>query len=233
MEESIMRQRSLALLLGILCCAVPALAAEVPAWDLSASAFVGVALPQSTDVSVSGATARDVDLSNAVSFGGKLTAWTTELRPRLLVDLGLQFDVTQSFPEVKPQTFVVTGLPGVVAARLTEPLKLSNTLVAVNLLARVPVGVTADLPAGRVAPYVGGGVGTQTARAKLAGNSDTDTAVAFQGLAGLSVALTRHLALFGEYKYTHAKHQFDLAPGFRVDTTLAAHHLVGGITVHF
>lgn len=55
----------------------------------------------------------------------------------------------------------------------------------------------------RVLPFVGGGLGVAdvNARNERAGWTDSDTAVAFQGLAGVEVALSGDLLLHGGYRF--------------------------------
>lgn len=75
---------------------------QVREWDFSLSAFVGGALPFTTDVKSSGSalgvpfsfTGKDLELNNSVSFGGKITDWWTGLRDRSNLDFGGELDIT-------------------------------------------------------------------------------------------------------------------------------------------
>jgi hypothetical protein len=61
-------------------------------------------------------------------------------------------------------------------------------------------------------------------------------AAAFQALGGAKVFLSKHVALFGEAKFTHASHtlKFQLAGGDLSDRlTLNTIHVVGGLSFHF
>ena len=233
----------------VVCCTsllpAPARGQERP-WDVSLGAFVGGALPFGTDVQASGSTlgvpfvftGKDVSLKDSVSFGGKLTGWWTGLRERTHLDVGLGLDVTQAYPDIKAQTVAATGSVGgvpVVGASFTK-VGISSTLVGIDALVRYPLGVTPDLPNGRWTPYLGVGGGADIARATWQGASDTDTAAALEVLGGVQVFLTRHLALFAEYKFTHADHTFAFTLPSIQETdkgTGNVNHLVGGLAWHF
>ncbi|HTU02108.1 MAG TPA: hypothetical protein VMG58_09840, partial [Candidatus Sulfotelmatobacter sp.] len=136
-------------------------------------------------------------------------------------------------------------------------------------LLRHPFGVTPDLPQGRWYPYLGIGGGAEIAQKKgtpvfsltgmafapgpvsiRVGDSATDTAAVLQLLAGLKIFFTRHVALFGEYKFTHADHTFRYSyqvcngcvgfggtlyggPPRTEKFSTDVNHVVGGLAVHF
>jgi opacity protein-like surface antigen len=223
--------------------AVPPLArAQGQPWDFAVSGFAGGAIPFTLDVSVTEpTTATDlrgtgVELSTSVSFGGKLSAWWTGFRRYIGLDVGSELDVTQFYPDLKQQDVSIHGtLEGrpFVGTLTLEKIDLSATIVAANLMVRRPIGVTAGLPHGRWHLYAGIGGGVEIAHAKLrGGTTDTDTAGVFQTLAGLKVFLTRPVALFAEYKYTYADHDFTFN-GNQGGVTLSINHVVGGVAVHF
>ncbi|MDH5669065.1 MAG: porin family protein [Nitrospira sp.] len=191
--------------------------------DVYVSGFGGYSFPFTTDMEFLGQTiARDEKLDQSPSFGGKVGIWFTGPRKRLGVDIGVEFDVTHFDP----------NWPG--------NLNLSATYFGVHALARVPMGVTQGVPNGRWFPYVGFGGGGQRLTAHVPGATffeGAHTAPAFQGLWGAKVFLTKHIAVFGEGKYTYAFHSvevgvwpFMLPP---LDLTVQALHGVGGLSVHF
>lgn len=221
---------------------------QVRPWDVSLGAFVGGALPFDTNVKSSGQTrglpfsftAKDLTLKDSVSFGGKLTGWWTGLRPRTHLDFGAGLDITRFYPDIKAQTASISGtIGGLPVSGVSAPwpkVGVSSTLVGLNALVRWPLGVTPELPNGRWYPYLGLGGGADIARATLEGSSDTDTAAALQVLGGVTLFLTRHLALFAEYKFTHASHSFAFSgPGYQETDkgTGDVNHLVGGLAWHF
>ena len=69
------------------------------------------------------------------------------------------------------------------------------------------------------------------------GQKDTDTTVGVQALAGIKVFITKHLAAFTEYKFSHHKAEVRFTDEFlgrtNVTTTLNTHYLYGGLAFHF
>lgn len=188
--------------------------------DVYISGFGGYSFPFKTDVTVSGAfgsgVISDVDFEDSPSFGGKIGMWFTGQRKALGIDIGMEVDVTHFDPDSD----------------------LSATYYGLNALARVPMGITPDLPNGRWFPYIGLGGGAQhLVSDEFGGMKPTHTAPAFQGLGGVKVFLFKHLAVFVEGKFTHASHRLDFnLPGFgtiRNDFTLNSVHGVGGLSLHF
>jgi hypothetical protein len=129
--------------------------------DVYLSIFGGVALPFKTDVTESGLgnrTVNDVKLSNSASIGGKAGVWFTAPRKSLGLDLGVELDITNFHPNQKAGQILTTTTGGLVR---TNAVDLMATFIGVNLLARLPIGVTPELPNGRWFPYLGIGGGTQ------------------------------------------------------------------------
>jgi opacity protein-like surface antigen len=213
--------------------------------DRYISVFGGVALPSKTDVTEVGpgtnVTIFDVKLDNSPSIGGKLGMYTTQFRAGSGLDFGLELDITNYSPDQKGNQILnasgtLGGVP--VTAVVTNPININSTLIAFNLLARKPFGVTQDLPNGRWYPYVGIGVGVQISTFEPPGTIEKgrQTDPAFQGLAGVKAFLTQHVALFGEYKFTHASHTFETQISGAIITdkfTFNVNHLVAGLAVHF
>ena len=188
--------------------------------DVYISGFGGYSFPFSKDVIVSGAfgsgVALDVDYEDSPAFGGKIGMWFTGQRKTWGIDIGTEVDVTHFDPD----------------------RTLNATYFGINVLARVPMGVTADLPNGRWFPYIGLGGGAQhLVSDEFSGAKPTHTAPAFQGLGGVKVFLFKYLAVFVEGKFTHASHKLDYTfPGFGTltnDFTLNSIHGVGGLSLHF
>lgn len=226
-------------------------------WDFSVSAFGGAAIPYSPNVEVhnlpltllpSGATGtgdgtlKDVNLQTSVSFGGKITAWSTAFRPATGMDFGAEIDVTNYRPDMESQTVTGQGtftsaatgtLTGSIPIIMPNTIDVNSTIVAGNLLARVPIYRSDEFPNGRLQWYLGAGLGAEISNLKLAGSdSDSDTALAIQALAGGKVFLNKIFALFVEYKFTHSEHSWDLA-GTKIQGDFNVNHVVGGLAVHF
>jgi opacity protein-like surface antigen len=215
--------------------------AESLPWDLSISAFGGYAVPFSTDAKITDSTAAaDLTATGArlqagPSFGGKLTAWRRRGVRGQGPDIGIELDVTRFSPDLRSQTTAATGI---IAGNLTTQasltkLELDSTIVAINLLARFPMGHQDDLPNGRWYPYVGIGAGAALTRAtSTVGISDTSTEPAFQFLGGMKYFVASHVGIFAEYKFTHVSHAFTLATT-REDMIINASHLLVGIAAHY
>lgn len=218
--------------------------AAMAAWDISVSGFGGYSVPFKTDIRQTGLatdfTGKDGSLKNSASYGGKITAWTTAPRRRFGLDFGAEIDVTRFSPSIKSQTLTTDGtLLGIpfgssVLPKNAQygPIDISATTIAVNFLVRKPFGVTKELPMGRWYPYVGVGGGIQIAHASGNGIDDSDKSGVIQVPAGLKFFITRHIALFGEYKYIHASHTFK-STSFANEVTIANNNFVAGIAIHF
>ncbi|OQW33494.1 MAG: hypothetical protein A4E19_03630 [Nitrospira sp. SG-bin1] len=117
---------------------------------------------------------------------------------------------------------------------LLSTLELNATYFGINVLARFPMGITSDLPNGRWFPYIGLGGGGQRLTFQTAGTNECrNTAPAFQGLGGIKVFLTKHIAVFAEGKFIHASHTFGIQGGGTVELDLNSVHGVGGLSFHF
>ncbi len=94
-------------------------AQTVPRWDFSVAGFVGAGIPLSTDVDFTNdslvpaviqrpgtvkLTLFDIDPKTSLSYGGKLTAWTTVFRAATGMDFGAEIDVTHFTPDLETQT---------------------------------------------------------------------------------------------------------------------------------
>lgn len=198
--------------------------------DVYISGFGGYSFPFKTDITLGGITLNDVNLNNSPSFGGKIGMWITAPRKTLGIDIGTEIDVTNFNPDA-PSGQVVSSNLG--PASLVATLDLHVVYVGVNFLARLPIDVSSGLPNGRWFPYIGLGGGAQRLTAQVAGTEGRDTAPAFQGLGGVKVFLTKHIAAFAEGKFIHASHTFGVQGGGTISADLNSAHGVGGLSVHF
>jgi opacity protein-like surface antigen len=219
---------------------------EPLAWDISVSGFGGMALPFSTKTKITDPTlpadltVNGVRLDSSTSFGGKVSAWRRRQALDFVdlgvhPDLGIELDVTRFSPNVRTQTGEASGVIAGSLVTQASPIKLGIdvTIIAVNLLARFPMGLRDDLPNGRWYPYLGMGAGAAISRAKTTtGEQDTSTEPAFQVLGGLKYFLGRHVGIFAEYKFTHASHAFTLATT-RQEMIVNTSHVVVGIAAHY
>jgi len=152
----------------------------------------------------------DLDLKNAVLYGGKLGFFPGNGA------MGLELDVFNSQPNIKN----LDNIPGI-------PLGVTN--VGINLLLRYP-GPTFQ-------PYVGfGGVAliariSETVDVK----SDTDVGFGINLLGGLRTFITPYVAVFAEYKYTRGTLSFNEAFGSAggFSGNYHAQAVVFGLSYHF
>lgn len=181
--------------------------------DVYVSGFGGYSFPFDTNITAGGfLIGQDIEFENSPSFGGKVGLWGTAPRKTLGIDVGAEVDVIHFDPDPT----------------------MDATFFGVNLMARLPMGVTPELPNGRWFPYIGVGGGAQRLSFGPSGFKDSNTVPAFQGLWGVKVFLFKHVAVFAEGKFTHASHSLEFQ-GFlvSVDFTVNAVHGVGGLSLHF
>ena len=112
-------------------------------------------------------------------------------------------------------------------------LALNATYFGINVLTRLPMGVTPELPNGRWFPYLGLGGGGHRLSMEVLGDKGRSTAPAFQGLGGVKVFLTKYFAVFVEGKFIYAPHSQGVQSSAPIDITLSSVHGVGGLSFHF
>jgi len=155
-------------------------------------------------------TGPDLDLQNAVLYGGKLGFFPSNGA------MGIELDVFNSQPNIKN----LDNIPGI---------HLGVTNVGINLLLRYP-GQTFQ-------PYVGFGGAALIARISetVDVQNDTDVGFGINLLGGLRTFITPYVAIFAEYKYTRGtlsfNEAFGSAGGFSGDYRAQA--VVFGLSYHF
>ena len=195
---------------------------------------VGVTLPQSlsnvevNDPSIglpSGSTFSNLDLQNSVMYGAKLGYYFESLKW-----LGLETEVFNTTPHVKQQPITVT-VPGVGSTTINPAGSY------LRVLTWAPINLVVRYQMGKFEPYAGVGMGIFFSRLKDAGTSDStsSTSIGLNTQLGVRYRVTNNVALFGEWKFNHARLNFDATPNAftNVDATYNAHHLVFGVGYHF
>lgn len=199
--------------------------------DVYISGFGGYSFPFKSDLEIGGVEIRDAKLDNSPTFGGKIGIWFTGPRKTLGLDLGTEIDVTNFDPDIAGGQILTTNV-GLLFR--TNALNLNATYFGVNLLARYPIGVTQALPNGRWFPYIGvGGGGLRLTFQAPGTNEARNTAPAFQGVGGVKVFLTKHIAAFAEGKFIHASNSIEIQGGGSIDLTVNSVQGVGGLSIHF
>ena len=191
--------------------------------EFSASVFGGKAYHSNQDIKINSGdngdpfhgTVHGVQLNDSGTFGGKLTAFHLPRKYNWQPQVGLELDFTSFTADLHPQTQGADGTvttPGMQLGSFgfgfVRDLNV-NTLAA-NVLFRYPIWSTPDLPQGRIAPYVGFGVGAQRAVLSLQAvpYREVDYAPARQVLVGMKFFVMKNLAFFGEYKRIWSSHDF-------------------------
>lgn len=220
-------------------------------WEFSAGVFGGKAYHSNEEMKysdgqggiVTAGTAHDVNLNDAPTFGGKLTAWHLPRQYKWQPQIGLELDWTRFTADLHPQTVSAEGtvtIPGMELVGLTflTPIDFSVNVLAANLLFRYPIWATPEMPQGRWYPYVGAGLGAQRATLSTSGFQETSYSPAVQGLIGAKFFLVKNLAIFAEIKRTTGWNKFEYEgagapPGYFEKYTISSNHLVAGVALHF
>ena len=223
-------------------------------WEFSAGVFGGKAFHSNEDAKITSgvyngpyyeATIHGVTLNDSGTFGSKLTAFYLPRKYRWQPQVGLEIDFTRFTADLHPQLRGGDGridIPGFQVGSYQFPVvqDMSVDTLAANLLFRYPVWSTPDLPQGRIAPYVGFGVGAQRAVLSLqvVPYREVDYAPAGQVLVGMKFFVMKNLAVFGEYKRIWSSHEFTYSnlsppPGYFERYSVVTNVLVGGVSLHF
>jgi opacity protein-like surface antigen len=225
----------LAWFLGM-CVTVLIVAASPCFAELYVGGGLGVSLPNSfSNVSGlgtdSGLKGSDLDLATSPLYDAKVGYFFPKLNW-----LGIEGEFFYSNPHMKQQQTTSTGTfnsafgPVTGTATQTVPgAHVRMMTAAANVIARYP--------GKRFQPYVGVGFTMNWARFSSPaprfgqGQTASDTSPGFNLLAGSRFFLTKHVALFGEYKYTRSSFDFGNNVLFQAD--YSAHNFLAGVSLHF
>ena len=148
--------------------------------------------------------------------------------------LGFEMEAYSSTQHVKQQGVEIIGPGGT-----SDSVQLT-TGKDVRVTTWAPISMMVRIPIGALEPYVGVGFGVSflhihDAATDTTANSNMNTGLI--GKAGLRWRMTKHLALFGEWKYHEFDFGFDKVPIGSVSGdgqgTFRTHIAVGGIGWHF
>ena len=206
--------------------------------DLYVGFYLGLSQPLDSDFTVrdsgagTGGVVGDVGFNGSFLLGWKVGGFFPRGAgspwPQFGLELDLYaFDADQDVEKIRP------------TVEVSDFEDIHVETLALNLLARYPLGRSAELPSGRFQVYAGIGGGFERARAEVPGfilfstaAEDEDLSPVFQALAGVKLFFTPHLAFFAEYKYSRASHSlqlFDVSEKF----VLEVNHFAGGFAYHF
>lgn len=197
------------------------LGARPAAAEWFADVFAGLSLTQSHDLKLSDrgigpATYEDVDFDKSLAWGGRVGRYFDSLP-----FLGFGMDFFRYYPFIGGQSVNVRGcfLPGGCGTGRggTGSFETDVSAVSVDLMLRLPLLKSDDAPQGRLQPYVAVGpplfittLTPRTTRQFHNQDGDTDVSIGFKAAAGVAVQVYKNLALFGEYRFTHVSHEFEL-----------------------
>lgn len=202
----------------LVACAVLAGAAPASA-EVFIDAFAGKSFTRPTDLTLraNGATVAGqavpaqlrVDLRglkprNSVTYGGRIGFWAG--------NVGIAVDASTLNPDLKARTVRASANLAIDESVFGEPVSIgTGDNVAVDLprlplpttvtlaglaMVRAPIGRTAQRREGVIVPYAFGGP------VWLVTNRRFDGKIGLRAGGGLRLPLGRHLAIFGEYRYT-------------------------------
>lgn len=168
----------------------------------------------------------DLELHKSVMYGAKLGYYFDSLKW-----LGLETEVFNTNPNIKQQNATITGAGGSATGTFTG--------LDLRVLTWAPVNVVVRYQAGSFEPYAGVGMGVFFARLHdgQTGESTSSTKVGLNTQLGLRFLVTKHMSLFGEWKYNRASFNFDASTptqatgGFKGD--YSAHIIAFGLGYHF
>jgi opacity protein-like surface antigen len=196
----------------------------------------GLSLPNSfsnvaglgTDSSLKGS---DLDLATSPLYGAKVGYFF----PRLNW-LGVEGEFFYSNPHMKQQSSTSTGTFNTPFGPVTGTTTQNVAGAHVRMMTGA-INVIARYPGKRFQPYIGVGFAMNWARFSSpelrSGRAQvaSDTSPGFNALAGMRFFMTKHVALFGEYKYT--KSSFDFGNNVLFQADYSAHNFVAGVSLHF
>src|SRR5262245_5027676 len=180
---------------------------------------------------------QDVDFDTSVTYGGRFGKYFDSLPW-----IGVSLDAMSFSPNIGQQSVVQSASTGTVAPTTLPPIDISATVLSVDLMLRLPLFVTKDIPGGRLQPYVLGGPSIFFLDAKDRGNfigkyqSDLDVSFGYTVGGGITWQFDRTLGLFGEYRYSHASPEWEFknyGSKTTVETDLNTHHFLIGISAKF
>jgi opacity protein-like surface antigen len=177
---------------------------------------------------------KDVEFDNSMTYGGRFGHYLVSVPW-----IGFALDGMNYDANIGKQSAALKDTS--VRAQLA-PMDISVIAISLDLMLRLPLLATPEIPGGRVTPYVLAGPGLFVARAADRGNfirrhqDDHDVALGYNVGGGVGWQFSKALGVFGEYRYTHAKPEFEFLnvdSRATVETNLNTHHFLVGLSVRF
>jgi opacity protein-like surface antigen len=184
-----------------------------------------------TGVFPSGSTITDQSLKTSILYGAKVGHYF-----KSVPWLGIEAEIYNTTPHIKQQSVTFSGPSGPVGS-----VELPG--VDFRVLTLAPFNLTLRYHKTRLQPYIAVGPGIFFARIKdpslTTDNSQSDTAIGLNAQAGLRYYITRHVTVFMEGKFNHARFNFsETPPGinfnlFGFDGTYNMFHVAFGMSYNF
>jgi opacity protein-like surface antigen len=211
--------RVAAVVIGLACLLAPALPASA---EWLADVYLGYTLvPDKQDIitgnSRGPATFRDVEFDDSFTYGGRFGKYF-DWAPFF----GVAVDFSHFAPRISPQSITVDGClagGGCAQGRTIGfgSFDVSTTAISLDLMFRLPLWSTPDMPGGRIQPYIGGGTPifittVHPHNTRFFRNHDDDTGITwgYKGIAGVGFYVARNLVMFTEYRYSHFEPEVEL-----------------------
>ena len=184
-------------------------------------------------------TFHDVKWDSSPTVGGRVGYWFEKVPW-----YGIGLDVFHFNADIPTQTVSAT-IRGATAQATLQAIDFSITAIAFDVIRlRLPLRVSPEFPKGQLQPYMTVGPAlfltraTNTTNAELSTQAATDTSLGVKVGAGASWQLFEHVAVFGEYRFTHVHTEpvFNSALSSRqipLQSDLNTHHLLGGVSFRF
>ena len=220
-----------------------ALSPAVASAEWYLDAYAGWSSTQRTDVNISGlsvsgvpvqASLLDVKTDDSPILGLRAGYWFA-----FLPEVGLGVDIFYFQPDVPSQTIIATG--AVSGEIFDEPISIAAAgparlpsitipaiVFAADLRLRWRFLQTADIPNGRLQPYITAGPAWM-----VTDPEDYGTTLGYKVGAGFAWQFHRRMAVFAEYRYTQFLPR-DIEIGrLEYSADVKTHHVVGGFSFRF
>jgi hypothetical protein len=177
---------------------------------------------------------KEVEFDNGLTYGGRFGTFFNAVPW-----LGLTFDAMSFHANIDKQRAQVKDTGAVVQL---APLDLSVSLISLDIVLRLPLLATPEIPNGRLTPYILGGPAAFIARADDGGNfirryqDDTDVTFGYNAGAGIGWQFSKSIGVFTEYRFTHGKPEFEFDnfdDRVKVKSTVDSHHILVGLSFKF
>ncbi len=164
-------------------------------------------------------TGNDVSQQKSLMYGAKLGYYFDSVKW-----LGVETEVFNSTPKIESQKYTVNSTS-------------IGTLAGADhrVLMWAPVNVVVRYQAGAFEPYAGIGMGVFFSKISALNLSSSATDIGLNTQLGLRYRIADHVAVFGEWKFNHAKLSHDNIAStiLGVSANYNAHILAVGVAYHF